>query len=61
MGEGFWFQFVLAAQVALLTAAAAGMGLARYYVLITWSTVVSLRNYLRRGVPATWEPAEGTR
>ena len=61
VGEGFWFQFVLAAQVALLTAAAAGMGLARYYVLITWSTVVSLRNYLRRGVPATWEPAEGTR
>ena len=45
----------------LLAAAAAGVGIARYYVLVTWATVVSLWNYLRRGVPATWEPAEGTR
>lgn len=51
----------LLAQLALLAAAAAGVGLARYYVLVTWATVVALRNYLRRGVPATWEPAEGTR
>ena len=28
---------------------------------ITWATVVALWNYLRRGVPATWEAAEGTR
>ena len=28
---------------------------------VTWATVVSLWNYLRRGVPATWDPAEGTR
>ena len=41
--------------------AALGVGIARYYVLVTWATVVSLWNYLRRGVPATWEPAEGTR
>ena len=41
--------------------AALGVGLARYYVLVTWATVVSLWNYLRRGVPATWEAAEGTR
>ena len=33
----------------------------RYYVLVTWATVVALWNYLRRGVPATWEAAEGTR
>ena len=36
-------------------------GLPRYYALVTWATVVSLWNYLRRGVPATWDPAEGTR
>ena len=49
------------AQLVLLAAAAAGVGIARYYVLVTWATVVSLWNYLRRGVPATWEAAEGTR
>ena len=35
--------------------------IARYYVLVTWATVVALWNYLRRGVPATWDAAEGTR
>jgi hypothetical protein len=45
----------------LLVAAGIGVGLARYYVLVTWATVVALWNYLRRGVPATWEPPEGTR
>ena len=38
-----------------------GVGLPRYYVLVTWATNVALWNYLRRGVPATWEAAEGTR
>jgi hypothetical protein len=52
---------VLAGQVALLAAAAAGVPIARYYGLVTWATVVALANYLRRGVPATWEAAEGTR
>ena len=28
-----------------------GRGLPRYYALVTWATVVSLWNYLRRGVP----------
>ena len=42
-------------------AAALGVGIARYYVLVTWATVVALWNYLRRGVPATWAAAEGTR
>jgi cellulose synthase/poly-beta-1,6-N-acetylglucosamine synthase-like glycosyltransferase len=46
----------LGLQLGLLAAAAAGVGIARYYVLITWATVVSLWNYLRRGVPATWTP-----
>ena len=45
----------------LLAAAAVGVGIARYYTLVTWATVDSLWNYLRRGVPATWEAAEGTR
>ena len=52
---------VLGGQVALLAAAAAGVRVARYYALVTWATVVALANYLRRGVPATWEAAEGTR
>jgi len=52
---------VLAGQLALLGAAAARVGVARYYVLVTWATVVSLANYVRRGVPATWDAAEGTR
>ena len=52
---------VLAGQLALLAAAAAGVPIARYYVLVTWATVVALWNYLRRGVPATWDKAEGTR
>ena len=52
---------MLAGQVALIAAAAAGVPIARYYTLVTWATVVALWNYLRRGVPATWEAAEGTR
>jgi cellulose synthase/poly-beta-1,6-N-acetylglucosamine synthase-like glycosyltransferase len=56
VAHGWVYDVVLAAQLALLAAAAAGLGLARYYVLITWATVVALWNYLRRGVPANWEP-----
>ena len=59
--HGWVYDAVLAAQLALLLAAAAGVGIARYYVLVTWATVVALWNYLRRGVPTTWEAAEGTR
>jgi cellulose synthase/poly-beta-1,6-N-acetylglucosamine synthase-like glycosyltransferase len=60
-GEGLIYAAALAAQLLLLAAAAAGVGLARYYVLVTGATLVALANYLRRGVPATWEAAEGTR
>jgi cellulose synthase/poly-beta-1,6-N-acetylglucosamine synthase-like glycosyltransferase len=60
-GEGAVYFVALVGQLAVVVAAAAGVGIARYYVLVTWATVVSLRNYLRRGVPATWEVAEGTR
>jgi len=59
--HGIVYQLALAGQALLLAAAAAGVGIARYYVLVSSATVVSLWNYLRRGVPATWEPAEGTR
>ena len=61
VGNGWPYVAVLLAQVVLLLAALAGVGIARYYVLVSWATVVSLWNYLRRGVPATWDPAEGTR
>ncbi len=59
--EGWLYDVALAGQLALLAAAGLGVGLARYYVLVTWATLVALWNYLRRGVPATWEAAEGTR
>ena len=59
----------LAGQLAVLGLAAAGRarlavpgsGIALYYALVTWATVVSLLRYLRFGVPAVWEKAEGTR
>ena len=55
------FAILLGLQLGVLAAAALGVGIARYYVLVTWATLVSLVNYLRRGVPTTWDPAEGTR
>jgi cellulose synthase/poly-beta-1,6-N-acetylglucosamine synthase-like glycosyltransferase len=58
---GLVYQVALGAQLALLAAAVAGRGLARYYVLVTWATVPSLINYLRAGVSPVWEKAEGTR
>ena len=61
LGEGWLYRVALAGQLLLLFAAAAGVGIARYYVLVSWATVVALWNYLRRGVPATWDAAEGTR
>src|SRR5438132_3389705 len=59
--DGLVYQIALGAQLLLLLAAALGVGLARYYVLVTWATVVSLVRYLRFGVPAVWAKAEGTR
>jgi len=59
--HGWIYAVVLAGQLGLLAAAAIGVGIARYYVLVSWATLVSLLNYLRRGVPATWDVAEGTR
>jgi cellulose synthase/poly-beta-1,6-N-acetylglucosamine synthase-like glycosyltransferase len=59
--SGLVYDIALAAQLLLLLAAALGVGIARYYVLVTWATVVSLVRYLRFGVPAVWAKAEGTR
>ena len=59
--SGLVYDVVLGIQLLLLLAAALGVGIARYYVLVTWATVVSLVRYLRFGVPAVWAKAEGTR
>jgi cellulose synthase/poly-beta-1,6-N-acetylglucosamine synthase-like glycosyltransferase len=61
VGEGAVYVAAAGVQLAFLALAAARPGLARYYTLVTWATVVALWNYLRRGVPATWQAAEGTR
>lgn len=63
------YRVALAAQLAALAFAFAGRlrapvpgaALAYYYLLVTEATLVSLVRYLRHGVPATWEKAEGTR
>jgi len=57
VGAGWPYLVVLAAQVALGAAFVAGVPIARYYVFVTWATVQALWNYLRRGVPAAWDPA----
>ena len=59
--EGTVYDVALGAQAVFAALALARAGLPRYYALVTWATVVALWNYLRRGVPATWDAAEGTR
>jgi poly-beta-1,6-N-acetyl-D-glucosamine synthase len=61
VSSGVAYDVVLGLQLGLLAAALAGVGIARYYVLITWATAHALWNYLRRGVPTTWDVAAGTR
>jgi cellulose synthase/poly-beta-1,6-N-acetylglucosamine synthase-like glycosyltransferase len=61
LGHGAVYAVALGLQLGVLAAALLGVGLPRYYVLVTWATVQSLFNYLRHGVPATWDAAEGTR
>jgi hypothetical protein len=63
------YRTVLVAQLAGLGLAAAGRlrapvpgaSLAYYYLLVTQATLVALVGYLRHGVPAVWDKAEGTR
>lgn len=54
VGHGWIYVLVLAGQLAVLAAALAGVGIARYYTLVTWATNVALVGALR-GVPAVWE------
>jgi len=61
IGHGTVYAVALGLQLGVLLAALVGVGLPRYYVLITWATVQSLFNYLRRGVPSTWDVVEGAR
>jgi hypothetical protein len=58
----------VALQLAVLAAALAARVLplkpllvARYYVMTTASLAAGLWDWLLRGTPAGWEPAEGTR
>ncbi len=68
LGNGWLYVVTLAAQLALLAAAALAslvplraFRIARYYVAVTAASGAGLWDYLRRGVPLTWEKAEGTR
>jgi cellulose synthase/poly-beta-1,6-N-acetylglucosamine synthase-like glycosyltransferase len=66
--EGTVYVVTLAAQLALLAAAAlAGViplwpfRVARYYVVVIVAGAAALWDYARHGVPTTWDKAEGTR
>jgi glycosyltransferase involved in cell wall biosynthesis len=61
LGRGALYRAGLAAQLVFLALAATRPGLPRYYTLVTWATVEALGGYLRSGVPAVWDKAEGTR
>ena len=66
--HGWLYGVTLAAQLTLLAAAALApvvplrvFQIARYYVAVTAASAAGLWDYMRRGVPRTWEKAEGTR
>jgi len=68
LGHGWVYAAALALQVAVLLAAIAARAIpikpllvARYYVLTTVSLAAGLWDWLTRGTPAGWDPAEGTR
>jgi cellulose synthase/poly-beta-1,6-N-acetylglucosamine synthase-like glycosyltransferase len=68
LGHGSLYVVTLAAQLTLLAAAALApvvplraFQIARYYVAVTAASAAGLWDYVRRGVPRTWEKAEGTR
>jgi cellulose synthase/poly-beta-1,6-N-acetylglucosamine synthase-like glycosyltransferase len=68
LGQGTVYAVTLGCQLALLAAAALGSALpwrplriAHYYVAVIAASGIGLWDYLRRGVPRTWEKAEGTR
>ena len=59
--RGGFYRLAWLGHLAFLAEAARRPGLARYYTLVTWGTVESLKNYAERGVPAVWDKAPGTR
>jgi hypothetical protein len=68
VGSGVVYALAFVLQVALLAAALLAPRfpsrptlVARYYVLTTASVAAGLWDWLRRGTPAGWEPAQGTR
>jgi cellulose synthase/poly-beta-1,6-N-acetylglucosamine synthase-like glycosyltransferase len=68
LGHGLLYAVTLAAQLALLGAAALAplvplraLRVARYYVAVTAASAAGLWDCLRGGVPVSWEKAEGTR
>jgi cellulose synthase/poly-beta-1,6-N-acetylglucosamine synthase-like glycosyltransferase len=68
LGHGWVYAVAVALQLAVLTAALLGrivpvrlFLIARYYVLTTAALAAGLWDWVRRGAPAMWEPAEGTR
>jgi cellulose synthase/poly-beta-1,6-N-acetylglucosamine synthase-like glycosyltransferase len=68
LGHGWVYAVALGIQLGILLAALAAAAVpsrpllvARYYVLTTASLLAGLWDWLTRGTPAGWEPAEGTR
>jgi cellulose synthase/poly-beta-1,6-N-acetylglucosamine synthase-like glycosyltransferase len=68
LAHGWVYVVAVAVQLAVLAAALLASVLplrpllvARYYVLTTASLAAGLWDWLTRGTPAGWEPAEGTR
>jgi cellulose synthase/poly-beta-1,6-N-acetylglucosamine synthase-like glycosyltransferase len=68
LGEGLVYQVTFAIQIAVAVAALLALvipwrpfRLAQYYVLVTFSILGGLIDWLRTGTPAGWEKAEGTR
>jgi cellulose synthase/poly-beta-1,6-N-acetylglucosamine synthase-like glycosyltransferase len=68
--HGTWYAVVLGLQLAALALVGVSMLLRgrvrvlrilHYYLLVTLATVIALAGYLRRGVPATWDRAAGSR
>jgi cellulose synthase/poly-beta-1,6-N-acetylglucosamine synthase-like glycosyltransferase len=68
LGDGWVYVAAVVLQLAVLLSALLApvvpfrpLLIARYYVLTSASLVAGLWDWLRRGTPAGWEPAEGTR
>jgi hypothetical protein len=68
--QGWIYAAALAVQLAGLAMAALSIAtggrfrplrVLHYYLLVTLATVIALTGYLRRGVPATWDKAAGSR